>query len=113
MAEGEARTELHRFREMLEGVLGATPSRMTQPDHQVAPGLLIIELTACVPAASALLRELADRPARVQIEHGHVGPPQQGVRVGIVGVERDRLLQQLLARPCSCVVMRHMCGTPA
>ena len=52
-----------------------------------------------------------DRPAGVEVEHGHIGPPQQSVRVRVVAGRADRPLQQLRARACSSVLIRHMCGT--
>src|SRR4029077_2080915 len=96
VAECKARAQLHRFGEMPKGELGTPPSRMTEPEHQMGPWLFIIERGGGCAGRERPVRPLADRLARVQIEHGHIGPSQQSVRVGIVTVERDGPLQQLL-----------------
>ena len=81
---------------MLEREFGTPPARVTESDHQVAPGVFIVEHDRCRARGERPVGEFADRPAGVQVEHGHIGPAQQCVRMGVAGIECNGPLQQLL-----------------
>ena len=96
IAERKAWIQLHGLRQMGHSRLGAPAPRVTEPEHKVAPRLLIIERHRALAGRKRAVGVLTDRRAGIEVEHADIGPPQQGVRVRVVGVDVDRLRQQRL-----------------
>src|SRR5262249_6307616 len=87
------RIQLEGFGKMHHGRLRPTAARITQPQHQVPPMILLIESQRASTTFERFVREFANRHARVQVEHAQMSPSQQRMRMSIVCVENDSLLQ--------------------
>src|SRR5215813_3585927 len=99
MGEREVRIELDRLRQMCHRLPRTATSGVPKPEHEMSPRLLVVELDGAGADGQRLVGEFADRSACIDIEHAHIGPAKQRMGMGIVGIERDRLLQQLLRLP--------------
>ena len=76
--------------------LGMPPPRDAEPEHQMPPRILVVELDRAHAGIERALGELVDRLAGIEVEHAHIGPAEQRVGMGVFGVERERLEQQVL-----------------
>ena len=83
---------------MRHSQLGTSPPRVTKSEHKVSPMILIIETYRSSASIEQPVREFADWRARIQVEHTRISPSQQRMRMRILSIEGDGLLQQLLRR---------------
>src|SRR5262245_16341335 len=63
------RIQLEGFGKMHHGRLRPTAARVTEPQHQVPPMILLIESERASTTFERFVREFANRHARVQVEH--------------------------------------------
>src|SRR5262245_19620376 len=85
---------------MPDRVIGAALARMTEPEHEVPPGVLLIQCQRGCAGFKGSLGQFTDRRMRIQIEHVRVGPTQQrmDMRTPLRRCARSGLLQQLLCK---------------
>ena len=65
VAERKAGIEFDRLRQMLERELGTPPARVTESDHEVTPGVFIVEHHGRRARSERPVGEFTDRPPGV------------------------------------------------
>src|SRR5215510_6140428 len=89
---------IHGQRKMPHRIIGAALARMTEPEHEVSPGVLLIQRQRGCAGLEGSFRQFTDRHMRIQIEHVRVGRTQQrmDMRTPLRRCAGSSLLQQLL-----------------